>query len=194
MKLIRAVLFLVVLSFAMPVVAQDDQQEGAEQMQVWMDYMTPGDVHQKMAKMAGEWKTVNKMWTDPNMEPNVTEGTAVCEMLLGGRYLKTSYTGNFMGMPFEGFSIEAYDKAMDQFYSVWVDNFGTGMMMMKGKYDPETKTLTYTGTSVDPMQKKEMNVKEVFKIIDDNNFISEMYVIQGDQEIKTMEIDHSRSM
>ncbi len=128
------------------------------------------------------------------MEPSVTEGKAVIESLLGGRYLKTTHTGTFMGMPFEGFSIEAYDNAMHEFSSIWVDNFGTGMMYMKGKYDEASKTLTYTGTSVDPMQKKEIGVKEVFKVIDDNNFTMEMYMTDGSKEVKTMEINYTRSM
>lgn len=108
--------------------------------------------------------------------------------------MKTTHTGTFMGMPFEGFSIEAYDNAMHEFSSIWVDNFGTGMMYMKGKYDEASKTLTYTGTSVDPMQKKEIGVKEVFKVIDDNNFTMEMYMTDGSKEVKTMEINYTRSM
>ena len=178
---------LVVVCFVSSIAAAQEMSQD-EQMKVWMDYMTPGEVHQSMAKMAGDWKTDNKMWMMPGADPVVNVGAAKIEMLLGGRYMKTTHTGDFMGMPFEGFSLEAYDKAINEFSSIWVDNFGTGMMMMKGKFDPTTKTINYKGTMVDPMQKKELTVREVFTFMDDNKFTMEMYNQGPDgKEFKSME-------
>ncbi|MFA3783314.1 DUF1579 domain-containing protein [Melioribacteraceae bacterium 4301-Me] len=194
MKLIKSILVVTIVSFTIPIFAQENQQEYNEQMKLWTEYMSPGNMHKQMAKLAGNWKTTNKMWMNPNSEPSITEGNAVIETLLGGRYFKTTHTGNFMGMPFEGFSIEAYDNALQEFSSIWIDNFGTGMMYLRGKYDEPTKTITYVGASVDPIQKKEMKVKEVFKFVDDNNFSMEMYMLNGDKEVKTMEINYTRSM
>jgi hypothetical protein len=53
-------------------------------MKLWMDYMTPGPMHQMMAKSVGEWKTINKYWIDPAAEPMVTEGTATSETYRNG--------------------------------------------------------------------------------------------------------------
>ncbi|MCW8813663.1 MAG: hypothetical protein OQK65_09050, partial [Chlorobium sp.] len=36
---------------------QEDTQ--AEQMQIWTAYMTPGPMHEMMAKSVGDWKTIN---------------------------------------------------------------------------------------------------------------------------------------
>ena len=173
------------------VLAQEMNQD--EMMKVWMDYMTPGEVHQQMAKMAGDWKSENKMWQAQGSEPIVSEGSCKMEMVLGGRYLKSTNTGDYMGMPFEGISIEAFDNATKEFSSIWIDNFGTGMMMMKGKWDDATKTLTYTGTMVDPMLKKGVPVREVYTIVDDNKFTLEMFTNGPDgQEFKNMEIVYTR--
>lgn len=192
MKSIRfTLMFLLVVGLATLVKAQDEQ---AEQMKVWMEYMTPGPVHQNMAKMVGEWTSDNKMWMAPGTEPIINQGRAKFEMLLGGRYLKSTNYGDFMGMPFEGISIEAYDNATKQFSSIWIDNFGTGMMILKGKWDEGTNTVTYTGKMVDPMQGKEVDVREVFTFKDDNTFVMEMYNNMDGKEFKSMEIVYKRKM
>ena len=188
-NILSLILFMCIVSSA--AMAQDMGQD--EMMKIWQDYMTPGPVQEHMAKMAGDWATTSKMWMMPGAEPMVTEGSAKGEMLLGGRYLKTTYTGDMMGMPFEGFSLEAFDKAVNQFYAIWVDNFGTGMMMMKGTWDQATMKLTYTGTVVDPMQKKETPVKEVFIMKDEDIYTMEMYNTTPDgQEYKSMEVTYKR--
>jgi hypothetical protein len=35
-------------------------------------------------------------------------------------------------MPFEGISTLGYDNAKKTFFSTWIDNMGTGMMVMEG--------------------------------------------------------------
>ena len=185
-------LFLATVLFisSAALIAQEAGQD--EQMKIWMDYMTPGEVHQAMASFAGDWKTENKMWMAPDTEPMITEGTCKMEMLLGGRYLKSTHNGNYMGMPFEGFSIEGFDKATNTFNYVWVDNFGTGMMVMKGTYDDATKSVTYKGTMVDPVQKKEVPVKEIVTVGDSNKIVMQMFSEVDGKEFKNMEITFIR--
>ena len=67
-----------------------------------MDYMTPGSVHQMLAKSDGEWTAETTLWAAPGAPPTKSTGTAVNRMILGGRYQESKNTGNFMGMPFEG--------------------------------------------------------------------------------------------
>ncbi len=136
-------LFGAVLFSLTSIFAQDQNQEMDESQKAWMEFMTPGTYHEMMAKNVGEWKTVTKYWMDPNAEPQVIEGTAKTESLLGGRYFKTTHTGNMMGMPFEGFSIDGYDNAKKEFFSIWLDNMGTSYMLSKGNYDEDSKTLSY---------------------------------------------------
>jgi len=69
---------------------------------------------------------------------------------------------------------------------------GTGVMYLEGKYDAAAKTITYLGTSVDPMSGKDMKVRETITFIDDNNSAMDMYVIEGGKEVKTMHIDSVR--
>jgi hypothetical protein len=62
-------------------------------MKAWMEYMTPGKVHENLAKGVGEWKSIIKFWMAPGTEPQISEGSAVSEMILGGRYLQSKHSG-----------------------------------------------------------------------------------------------------
>jgi len=93
------VLGLFLLSFAS--FGQDANQQMPPEMKAWMDYMTPSEMHKLLAKGVGEWKTKITMWLAPDAPPTTAEGTSVCEMILGGRYLQSKHSSNFNGMPME---------------------------------------------------------------------------------------------
>ncbi len=192
MKMFSLFMTLGILFFSVPSFAQETNQEMTPEMKAWMDYMTPGEMHKILAKSVGEWKGKITMWMAPNTDPITSEGTAVYEMILGGRYLQSKHSGTFNGMPMDGLGLDAYDNAKKTFYSIWIDNFGTGVMQMSGKYDAATKTITYRGTSVDPMTGQDVKVRETIKFIDDNHSEMDMYTIDGDKEFKSMHIDLTR--
>ncbi|MGE5804859.1 MAG: DUF1579 domain-containing protein [Ignavibacteria bacterium] len=167
-------------------------QEMDAQQKAWMEYMTPGKYHEMMAKSVGEWKTVTKWWMDPSAEPMVSEGTAVNEMIMGGRYLKSTHSGIMMGQPFEGIMIEGYDNTKKEFVSTWIDNMGTGIMFSAGKYDEPSQSITFEGSMVDPMTGSDVKYKQTVKIIDQNKHMMEMYDVSKGTEIKMMEIEFTR--
>jgi hypothetical protein len=113
-------------------------------------------------------------------------------MVLGGRYLKSTFKGNMMGMPFEGMGLDGYDNATKEYISIWTDNMGTGIMYMKGKWDDDSKTVVYLGNVVNPMTGKEEKSKTVFKKTDDDHMLMTSYMFAGDKEVKQMEIEYSR--
>jgi hypothetical protein len=129
---------------------------------------------------------------DPSAPPTVSEGRAVYEMILGGRYLKSMNYSDVMGMPMEGLNILAYDKATNEFFSFWIDNMGTGMTMARGKYDEKTKFCSMKGTMIDPISGGEVEYRQTMKFIDDNNQLFEMFMISEGKEVKNMEIVSKR--
>src|SRR5882757_11212726 len=189
MKHTNFCLFALLLGAFSQLHAQGDQEAAQK---AWMAYMTPGPIHQMVAKSDGNWKADVTMWMAPGAEP--TKNTAECtnKMILGGRYQETKYTGTMMGMPFEGMGLMAYDNAKKVFISSWVDNMGTGMMNLEGKWDDNSKSITFLGKSVDPTTGKEMDIRQVLKIIDDNAQQLDMYMQMNGQEFKTMEIKLTR--
>ena len=167
--------------------------EQAAMMKKWEEYMTPGEFHSMMAKSNGEWREDIIMWMDPAAPPTKSTSSCTNTMIMGGRYQQSMHKGTFDGMPFEGMSIMGYDNAKKVFVSSWIDNMGTGIMTMEGTYDAATKTVNSKGKQMDPMTGKEMDVREVFTIIDDNNHMMAMYMTPaGGKEYKSMEIKFTR--
>jgi len=163
-----------------------------EQMQIWMEYMTPGPMHEMLAKSVGDWKTINKFWMDPAGDPMIVEGTGKTEMILGGRYQKSIHKSTMMGMETEGISITGYDNATQEFTSIWIDNIGTGTAITKGKYDESTNSILMEGSMVDPMTKQEMEIREVLTFVDDDHHLLVMYIVSNGKEFKSMEIEFIR--
>jgi hypothetical protein len=97
-----------------------------------------------------------------------------------------------MGMPFEGMGLDGFDNVTKEYLSVWVDNFGTGIEYLKGKFDEKTKSVVYTGSMVDPMAGKEVPTKSIMKFIDDDHTTTEIYSFENGKEVKSMQIDYTR--
>jgi hypothetical protein len=154
--------------------------------------MTPGTFHQMIAKDDGEWTEEITMWMAPGAPPTTSTATAENKMIMGGRYQQSIHKGNFEGMPFEGMSILGYDNLKKVFVNSWIDNMGTGIMFMEGKWDPATRSINFKGKISDPISGKEQPVREVFKIIDDNNQLMTMYNTMNGKEYKSLEIKFKR--
>lgn len=168
------------------------QQDSAAMMKAWMDYMTPGPVHQKMAIGDGEWTADMTMWEKPDAPPTKTTGGCVNKMILGGRYCESRYTANMMGMPFEGIGTLAYDNQRKVFIDTWIDNMGTGITIMEGTWDDATHSLELKGKVVDPMSGKDCWLRQVTTWKDKDHQVMEMYRTQNGKEVKEMEIALTR--
>jgi Protein of unknown function (DUF1579) len=164
----------------------------SQDMKAWTDYMTPGDVHKMLAKSDGDWTTDVSLWMEPGKPPMKSQGVCTYKMILGGRYQQSTFKGMMMGMPFEGSGMLAYDNVKKTFYSTWVDTFGTGIMNLEGKWDDATKSMTLTGKSFDPALNKDVDVKQKYTIVDDKHEKMEMFMVDGQNEMKTMEILFAR--
>ncbi len=161
-----------------------------DDMKKWTDYMTPGKEHAELAKMNGDWTYTAKFWMDPSSPPQTSEGTASCEMLLGGRYMQMKVFGKMMGMDFNGIDVTGFDNGKKIFVSSWIDNFGTGLMYMEGTYDDASNKVVYTGKMYDPMSEKDIYQKQTIKMVDDKNVEMEMFNVVDGKDIKTMELKY----
>lgn len=159
----------------------------------WMAYMTPGEEHTLMTTWNGTWTGDVTMWEAPGATPTKTTATAVNKMVMGGRYQQSNFKAIMNHQPFEGQSILAYDNARKLYISTWIDNMGTGMVVSEGPWDAASKSITLRGRMVDPGTGKQMEIKEIFKPIDNNYQVMEMYAVAPDgKEFKTMEIKYTR--
>lgn len=168
--------------------------DSATAMKAWMEYATPGEPHKAMAKGAGNWEGETTMWMAPGAPPMTSKSSCVSKMAMGGRYDVTTFSGSFMGQPFEGMAIMGYDNSKKAYISTWIDNMGTGMMHMEGKADASGKVITMTGKMTDPATGRECDVKEINTFIDDDHHTMEMYGPDPatGKQYKNMEIKFTR--
>ncbi|WP_259067804.1 DUF1579 domain-containing protein [Mucilaginibacter sp. X4EP1] len=162
--------------------------QDADAMKKWTDFMTPGDMQKILAAANGKWSEDITLWMAPGQPPSKSTGIVDYKMILGGRYQQGNITASFNGMPYEAVSITGYDNMKKLFFSSYVDNMGTGVLNMEGPYDAATKTITLTGTEMDPVTGKEMKMRETLKMVDDYTEVTAMYDITGGKETKIMEI------
>ena len=168
-------------------VQEETPMDSATMMKAWEAYMTPGDMHKWMASTDGKWDAEVTSWMDPGKPPMTSKSSVENKTVMGGRYQESVYKGKMMGMDFEGHGLMAYDNAKKKFVSTWIDNMGTGIMMMEGTYDEASKTVNMSGKMTD-VTGKDLAMREVVKIIDDKHQTMEMYCTQGGKEFKNMEM------
>lgn len=149
--------------------------DSATEMKAWMETATPTEAHRLLAKSDGKWKGESTMWSYAGAEPMKSTVEMNNRMIMGGRYQETKFKGEMMGMPIEGLATVGYDNYLKKYISTWIDNLGTGMMKLEGTYDPASKTYTYTGKMMNPANGVECDLKQVYRIIDDNTEVMEMY-------------------
>lgn len=169
--------------------------QSEEEMKKWTAYMTPSEIHLELAKNTGLWDTENTMWMTPGGDPTVTKGTMENTMVLGGRYQQSKYTSDFNGQPMEGIGTLAYDNETKEYTSTWIDNFGTGMMILKGKKDEKTGVLHLSGEVTDIMtDASTTKVRETFTIIDENTQKMEMFFEHEGKEFLSMRLIFRRRL
>jgi hypothetical protein len=163
-------------------------------MKAMMEAGTPGAEHAWLAKSAGNWKAETTMWMTPDAPPQKSVATVVNKMLMGGRYQQSSWKGTMMNEPFEGMSTVAYDKAKKKWVSTWIDGWSTGILLMEGDWDEATQTATYTGQFLNPANGKMCEMKEIYKVVDDNTHLMEMWGpdMKTGKPYKNMEVKMTR--
>ena len=117
---------------------------------------------------------------------------APARILQDATVLNMGADGKMKDMEFKGMALEGYDNVKKKFVSSWIDNMGTGVMLMEGKWDEPSKSLVLTGSMKDPMTGKDCQMKEVHKWTDNNNQKMEMYSTVDGKEFKSMELTLTR--
>jgi hypothetical protein len=179
----------------LPVCLYAQETDLQKQMQEYMQkYASPGEHHKHLAMLAGRWNTVTKFWPAPGAPATESPGTAEHKMLLGGRYLQTTYQGSFMGMDFRGMGIAGYDNFKQKYVESWIDSMGTMVMISEGTCDGTGKTRTVTAQFDDPMTGKPTTMRSVYRISDADHYTLDMYSkVPDGKEFLSFQIVHTRA-
>jgi len=184
-------------------VSQDKPEKAAapaggpdpKMMAEMMKMNAPGEQHALLKRMAGtfEGEVAIKMAADaPEMK---TKGRETSEMILGGRFLKTDYSGDMMGMPFKGMQLQGYDTFKKKFVSVWADSMNNGVMTAEGTADAAGKVISFSGEYADPMAGGKLKqYRQVLTITDDDHHEFEMLENGDDgKEFRGLYIKYTRA-
>lgn len=182
---------LCALFAAQTLISQD--APSAEEMQKWTAYATPSEGHKFLEQFVGHWTAELTMWPAAGAPAVKSNGESEGRMILGGRYLEQRYKGEYMGMPFEGRNLMAFDNHHKRIESIWLDSMGTGFLHGIGTLDPSMKVSTEHAETVDIISGQAIKSRTVTTVASPDKIVMDMYwQKEGEAEFKTMEIVYSR--
>lgn len=152
----------------------------------------PTKEHELLKAFVGEWDTSARFWMDPNAkQPMESKGTYSGKLLGGGLWLVSEYKGEMMGQSFEGRGFMGYDVHKKKFVGCWIDSMMTHLGTSEGAYDEKGRIFTFTSEGPD-MSGRTRKWKEQWLLKGADRFDLVFYLIDGDKEIKTGEIEFHR--
>lgn len=167
-----------------------------EDLMACMAAGTPGKMHERLAKEAGEWKGKNTMWMMPGSDPVTTDCKCTVTAMMDGRFVQTNMLGEMPGMgPYKGFGVAGYDNLTQKFVSLWLDNHSTSMMNGTGEISADGKVITWKFNFTCPLTKKPAVMREIDTITGPNTKTLEMWGPEpkSGKEYKMMVIELTKS-
>ena len=156
---------------------------------------SPTEAHKALEPFVGKWTYTGKFWMTPDVPAQDMVGTTENTLIYGGRFLKQTIEGPWMGETFEGLGFTGYDNIKGEYVSTWIDSMGTGIMTVAGQYDEATKTLSQSGANSCPMTgEKARPGRSEWTMVDQNHNTYTSYMLGPDgKEFKMMEISYTRA-
>jgi hypothetical protein len=174
--------------------AQPAQGPSPEEMAAWEKAMTPGDFHQKLEPTIGTWDVACKHWMEPGAPVSESKGRSTAKWIFGNRFVEQRFTGDMMGMPFEGLGYTGYDNVQGKYVGTWTDSMSTGIMTNTGTVDASGKVFTFKGSTWDPMTGKEIWMRMVTTVDGPDRHRFEMYCNdKAGKEFRCMELTYTRA-
>lgn len=160
----------------------------AEMMEVWAKLAVPGEHHAHMARTVGAWDFKGEFWMTPDSPAMESNGTAVVESILGGRFFQMTAENHMMGQTVHSLGIEGYDNGAKKHFGVWFDTMGTLMATAEGDCSDGGKVTTTYMSFFDPSEGKDKKYKNVVTMVDDDNMTFESYEMESDSAGRKMMI------
>lgn len=160
-------------------------------MAAWAEANQPGEEHAVLNPLVGTWDTAVKIWFDPAGEPIETTGSVTYEWIMNGRFLLGSYSGDFMGQPFEASSVYGYNTVTGEYQAGWIDNHSTGIYNYTGTADDEGN-ITWTGEYTEPMSGETVQSKSEMEWVSEDEIHETGYEMRDGEWVKSMEIVYQR--
>jgi hypothetical protein len=110
----------------------------------------PNEMHKAIVATAGEWEGTLTSWMAPGVPP-MTVPAQESITAIGGFWIQSRFTCDFMGMPYLGTGCVGYDTTKNKFVGTWIDNMSSYLAIMEGEHDPATGKGVMRYMAPDPM-------------------------------------------
>lgn len=166
---------------------------GAADMEAFMKMNQPGEHHAHLKQFVGTFDADTEMMMVPGAPAQKSKGVQKSEMVLDGRYLQGDYTGEMMGMKFQGMSLMGYDNQKKKYFSAWADTMSTGLMTFDGTCDKAGKVFTFTGEYEDLMTRRKTKARHVTTVVSPDKHTFEWFdTLEDGKEHRVMAITYTR--
>ncbi len=176
---------------------EDPKPDMEAQQKAMMDLMfklaEPGEQHKMLAKMEGEWDVAARAWPMGKLEE--TKGHCVNRMVLGGRYLHTTWKGEMFGKPHHGIGMMGYDNGKEHFHSQWYDSMSSACYTLTGQAAKDGSGIASNGLwemKLPDGNTMKMATKMVYTFKDADTFVMEHYSVNQGKEVREMELTYTR--
>jgi len=169
----------------LPLAAEEKPKPGMgmEEMAAAMAAGAPGEHHEHLAKLVGQWQVRIKMFPpEEDAVPIESRGMVVNTMVMGGRFLQADYKGEFMRQKVLGMGLDGYDSAKKKHVGIWVDDMATALNYFEGECSDDGKVMTMYSTGVDPQSGQAVTFRGVTTIKSTSMFTYEQSMKMGDGE------------
>ena len=107
------------------------------------------DPREVLALEAGTWDAAITFPSQQDGVPAQTaRGVQVNELRSGGMWMLNRFSVE--GTPYEGTGVWGADRTTGRFSGIWTDNNDAQIRMDDGRWDPATRTMTWTANMVQP--------------------------------------------
>jgi hypothetical protein len=155
-------------------------------------WAVPGEHHKAINYKVGKWAVVVR-FLEPGKPALEATATSTQKWLMDGRFLQDTTDGNWLGLPFSGRGITAYDVARGKYVYTWIDNMSTAITVADGTHDPASGSLVWTGEAPHFVTGKLVRMRWVEKVIDSDHWRLDTYMTGADgQEMKSSEFMYTR--
>lgn len=182
-----------VTALCVPAYAKKNAAPSLEDMKAaWAKAASPGEHHKILEAMVGNWDAKVKHWISGDQAPAETKGSSKTEMILGGRYLRQEYKGEFRGTPIEGLGLIGYDNTAKQYESIWIDSASTDVLVTDGQSE-DGKSIKATGKFTDALSGKPGKLRTVTTLVDKDTIHYELYKTRGGKEYQVLDVTYTRA-
>ncbi|MCI0556081.1 MAG: DUF1579 domain-containing protein [Anaerolineae bacterium] len=89
-----------------------------------------GSPHHFLAKLAGSWTGVSKLWLEPDSLTDESPVVGTIQIILEGRFALYLYQGSIEGEVQHGIFTFGYNTLLDRYEASWVDSFHNNTAIM----------------------------------------------------------------